>query len=73
MSRKVTILELEGLAINNLVKSYTVSECSSSGKLRFLKIIARDINDEELETECIEQERIGRLIAILASYRSWNK
>ncbi len=73
MRRKVTILELEGLAINNLIKSYEVSECHSSGRLRFLKIIASTLNGEELETECIDQERIGRVIAILASYRRWSK
>ncbi|MCD6428962.1 MAG: hypothetical protein J7L12_05055 [Desulfurococcales archaeon] len=73
MRRKVTVLELEGLAINNLIKSYEVDVCHSSGKLRFLKIIARTHNDEELETECIDQERMGRVIAILASYRQWSK
>ncbi|RLG78182.1 MAG: hypothetical protein DRO14_01385 [Thermoprotei archaeon] len=73
MRRKATVLELEGLAINNLIKSYEVSECHNSGKLKFLKVIARTLNDEELETECMDQDRIGRVIAILASYRRWGK
>ena len=73
MHRKVTVLELEGLVINNLIKSYRISECSSNKKLRSLKVSAKTVNDEDIETECMDQERIGRIIAILASYQKWSR
>ena len=73
MHRKVTLLELEGLAINNLIKLYKVDECFSNKHVRYVKIYVETVNGEHLETECLDQKRINKIIAILTNYQKWSR
>jgi len=68
MGKKVNILELEGFAINNQIKLFRLHECRHNEKLRSLKIIAVTSNDEEVETECLSEERVRMLITLLTNY-----
>ncbi len=69
MPEKIPVLNLEGYAINGMVKDFRMVDCKSSGKLRMSKVIATLNSDEEVETECMEYTRAVRIFIVLEKYK----
>ncbi|RLG86545.1 MAG: hypothetical protein DRO15_06000 [Thermoprotei archaeon] len=70
MSKKISILNLEGLALNGLIKSYSVVNCDEENKV---KIVAQTELGEEVETPCFDKVRLSTIMRILESYKAWGK
>ena len=69
MPEKIPVLNLEGYAINGMVKDFTMVDCKSSNKLRMSKVIAKLQSGEEVETECMEYTRAVRVFIVLQKYK----
>ncbi|MEL9929328.1 MAG: hypothetical protein QXJ51_05875 [Sulfolobales archaeon] len=72
MSRKVHYLDLEGMALNGLIRKSIMQDCSDS-KIRKSKIIVETVSGESIETDCIEYERLVRVWIVIKHYEKWNK
>jgi len=68
--RKVSVLNLEGLALNGLLRDYSIANCDKEDKV---KIIAQTEWNEEVETPCFDKSRLPVIIRLLESYRKWGK
>ncbi len=66
--RVLSVLDLEGLAINGMVSDYEVVDCSSPSSVRYSKIVAKLENGEVVETECMDYSRISRVLVVLLRY-----
>ncbi len=66
---RVTILELEGLALNGFVVNARLAPCE--GPLKGFKIVADLTDGRSVETECSEHERVSRTFILVTRYRGW--
>ena len=73
MAEKIGLLELEGLAINGFVESFTVEDCAKEGKIRISKLKVKLTDGRDVETECVEYPRLVRVILVLNRYLKWGK
>lgn len=72
--KRVHYLDILGLAINNLLKSVKMENCSGPGsKIQKSKIIGVTNQGEIIETDCIEYHRIVRTWIIIKHYEKWGK
>jgi len=69
MPEKIPVLNLEGYAINGMVKEFRIIDCKSLGGLRMSKIIAKLRSGDEVETECMEYTRVVRILLVLEKYK----
>ncbi len=68
---RIDVLELEGLAINGMIKSFKLIDCEKKGKIRLSKITALLADGREVETDCMEYPRIVRVFVLLEKYKNW--
>ena len=73
-TKKIHYLDMLGLAINGLLKSVKMENCTNkNSKIQKSKIIGITNQGEELETDCIEYQRIVRTWIIIKHYEKWSK
>ena len=73
MREKIHYLDLEGLAINGLIEKVSLEDCSRDSKLRKSKILAVTKDGREVETECIDYNRIVRIWIVIKQYEKWGR
>lgn len=71
MIERIEVLDLEGLAINGMIKSFQLVDCEKKGKIRLSKITAVLADGREVETDCMEYPRIVRAFILLEKYKNW--
>ncbi len=72
--RKTHYLDILGLAINGLLKTVKIESCTDrEAKIQKSKIVGTTNQGEELETECIDYQRIVRTWIIIKHYEKWGK
>lgn len=73
MNRKIHYLDLEGLAINGMLKKAEMIDCSVRDKVRRSRIVAETVSGEVVETDCIDYERIVRVWIVVKHYEKWGR
>ncbi len=64
------LIEIEGLAMNGLLRSFSLVECEEAKG--FMKIIAESTDGRVLTTGCMEPEAARRQVMVLNLYlRQW--
>ena len=66
----ISVLDLEGLALNGLLEKFHVLKCKEKGKV---KIVAKSVDGSEVETPCFDEFRLGVELRILENYRRWGR
>ncbi|GBF09947.1 hypothetical protein apy_16720 [Aeropyrum pernix] len=64
--RRAGFIEVEGLAINGLLKIARLDECDKPQG--WLKLVVESLDGEVLETPCAEPEAARRFLAVINSY-----
>ncbi|NAZ13320.1 MAG: hypothetical protein GU359_04105 [Desulfurococcales archaeon] len=72
-SQKVHYLDIEGLAINGLLRKADLIDCEIKPKIRRSKIIVETFDGKIFETECIDYERIVRIWIVIKHYEKWGR
>ena len=68
MTRAVSIIELEGYVINNVIENFQLLNCSDGS----VKIRATLSNGEVVETKCISSREAARIQRMIMLYKRWN-
>ncbi|WP_427970896.1 hypothetical protein [Acidilobus sp.] len=66
------VIEVEGLAMNGLLKSFSVEDC---GKPKgYQRIVAETIDGRTIKTGCLEPDAARREVMVMNLYlRQWSK
>lgn len=68
----VGVIEIEGLAMNGLLESFTVEDCGKPKGFKY--IVARAKDGRTLRTGCMEEEEARRQALVLNLYmKQWSK
>ncbi|MDP8002736.1 MAG: hypothetical protein ACP5I6_07935 [Caldisphaera sp.] len=68
----LNVIEIEGLAMNGLIKSFNIVQCNKPKEYQKVHIIT--VEGKELETACIEPDAAQRLVMVMNLYiRNWSK
>ncbi|MFP3143749.1 MAG: hypothetical protein RXQ93_01850 [Caldisphaera sp.] len=68
----LNVIEIEGLAMDGLIKSFTIIQCDKPKEYK--KIRAVTFDGREIETACIEPDAANRLAMVMNLYlRNWSK
>ncbi|AFZ71008.1 hypothetical protein Calag_1294 [Caldisphaera lagunensis DSM 15908] len=68
----LNVIEVEGLAMDGLIKSFNVIDCEKPKGYKKIHAIAFD--GREIETACIEPDAANRLTMVMNLYlRNWSK
>ncbi len=73
MVRKISILELEGLALNGFVDEVELIDCYVDKNVRYSKLRVKLFNNEVVETPCDHYARISRVYLVLVKYKDLGK
>ncbi len=74
MTKILNHLDLQGLAINNLMKWVKLEYCTPRNvKVPKAKLVGETLEGEIVETECIEYQRIVRTWIVIKHYEEWKK
>jgi len=72
-TRRVSILELEGLALNGFIDDVKLIDCYVDKNVRYSKLKVRLSNGEVVETSCDHYARISRVYLVLIKYKDLGK
>ncbi|MCE4608686.1 MAG: hypothetical protein F7B61_07030 [Caldisphaeraceae archaeon] len=68
----IKVIEIEGLAMNGLIKEYNIIQCEKPKGYKKVHIVTTD--GEEMETACIEPDAVQRLVLVINMYvKKWSK
>jgi len=73
MPERISILELEGLALNGLVREARIVDCSKVKGIRYSKIVAELSDGRIVETTCDFYSRIIKTYLTLIRYKDLGK